>query len=59
MAEAIASELTRVQSGAPTSVPNRELVNRYAYPRLTAELARVFDGVLGVDRSPSSAALAS
>ena len=59
MAEAIASELSRVQSGAPAPAPDRELVDRYAYPRLTAELARVFDSVLGVDRSPSPAALAS
>lgn len=58
IAEAIAAELRRAESGASPRVPDNRVVRRYEYPHLTAELADVFDSVLGLQRHRSSSALA-
>lgn len=46
MAEAIGSELRRVQADEQPRRPEPDVVRRFAYPHLTCELAAVFDSVL-------------
>jgi glycosyltransferase involved in cell wall biosynthesis len=59
MAEAIRAQIERVRDGAPAPTPDEELVESYSYPRLTADLAAVFDGVLGAAPARSTPRAAS
>jgi glycosyltransferase involved in cell wall biosynthesis len=47
IADAIRGELDRFEAGTPPRPPNANVVARYEYRRLAADLASVFDTVLG------------
>lgn len=48
MAEGIRTELERFRAGVPPRHPDPDVVGRFEYPKLAADLADVFDRVLGL-----------
>jgi glycosyltransferase involved in cell wall biosynthesis len=51
MAAAIAAELERFRAGTPPPSPDAEVVRRFEYGKLAADLAGVFERVLAADRA--------
>ena len=58
MAKIIGDLIARGHAGEPPPAPRPEVVARYAYPRLAASLAAVFDAVLGGTQRASAPELA-